>query len=191
MSIVHLMLRAQALLGELHDGAMSTERKEQALVAIDALDFIMGIGRTPGFEEYRANRAFNSPPLVIAAFKTREEAKAWLENHPDPPHHANVLVGGEYFRTVYARDINHRALLRSDTLAYYLEDMIHEGLPAPAATFATLEEATSWLNSQPEPPRQVFVTIAGEYYLAAYHYKINLRALYPVSMAADTRRSLV
>jgi ABC-type nitrate/sulfonate/bicarbonate transport system substrate-binding protein len=57
------------------------------------------------------------------------------------------------------------------------------------ATFATLEEAKRWLNSQPEPPRQVFVTVAGEYYLAAYHYKINLRALYPIPMAAGTRQA--
>jgi hypothetical protein len=189
MTIVKLMLRTQSLLGELHDGALAAEQQAQLLVAIDALEFIMDIGRSPGFEQYRADRAFRGPPLVIAAFATQEEATAWLEKHPDPPHHAHVLIAGEYFRTVYAQDLGHRALLRSDTLAYYLEDMVHEGLPAPVAAFATHDEAKAWLNTQPEPPRQVFVTIAGEYYLAAYHYKINLRALYPISMAADTKQS--
>jgi hypothetical protein len=189
MSIVNLMLRTQSMLGELHDGAMSAEQQEQFMVAIDALDFIMEIGRSPGFEQYRADRAFRSPPLVIAAFATQEEAKAWLEKHPDPPLHANVLIAGEYFRTVYFPDVGHRALLRSDALAYYLEEMVQEGLPAPVAAFATHDEAQAWLNSQPAPPRQLFVTVAGEYYLAAYHYKIKLRALYPISMAADTKQS--
>jgi hypothetical protein len=189
MTIVDLMLRTQSLLGELHDGAMSAEQQAQLMVAIDALEFIMDIGRSPGFEQYRTNRAVRSPPLVIAAFATQEEAKAWLENHLEPPHHASVLIAGEYFRTVYFQCIGHRALLRSDTLAYYLEEMIHEGLPAPVAAFATYDEANAWLNSQPEPPRQVVVTVAGEYYLATYHYKINLRVLYPVSMAAETRQA--
>jgi hypothetical protein len=62
--------------------------------------------------------------------------------------------------------------------------MIQDGLPAPVAIFNTLEEANTWLQVQPEPPRQVFLTVAGEYYLAVYHYKVKLRALYPISMAA-------
>ncbi|KFE67267.1 hypothetical protein DB31_8620 [Hyalangium minutum] len=64
--------------------------------------------------------------------------------------------------------------------------MIQDGIPAPVATFNTLEEANTWLQDQPEPPRQVFVSVAGEYYLAVYHYKVKLRALYPVSMAAKS-----
>jgi hypothetical protein len=48
----------------------------------------------------------------------------------------------------------------------------------------TQEEATEWLHSQPEPPRQVFIQIAGEAHLAVYHEKINLRAIYPLSRAA-------
>ncbi|WP_224372629.1 hypothetical protein, partial [Hyalangium versicolor] len=126
------------------------------------------------------------PPLVIAAFNTREEADAWMRDHPDPPHHANILISGEYFLTAYAADANHRALLHDPVLEFYLRDMIHEGLPAPVAVFNTLEEANTWLKSQPEPPRQVFIMIAGEYYLAVYHYKIKLRALYPISKAAKS-----
>ncbi|HEX8706549.1 MAG TPA: head protein [Myxococcaceae bacterium] len=189
MTIVNLMLRTQSLLGELHDGAMSAEQQEQLRMAMDALEFIMDIGRSPGFEQYRVDRAFKSPPLVVAAFTTHEEAKAWLEKHPDPPHHANVLIAGEYFRTVCFQDTGHRALLRSDTLAYYLADMVQEGLAAPVAAFATHDEAQAWLHGQPEPPRQVVITIAGESYLAAYHYKINLRALYPLAMAAETKQA--
>jgi hypothetical protein len=184
MTMVKLLLRTQYLLGKLSEEAASAEDKEQLLVAIDALSFIMAIGQPHGLEEYRKDRAVNGPPLVIAAFNTREEADAWMKNHPDPPHHVNVLIAGEYFLTAFIPELHHRALLHDSVLEYYLEEMIHEGLPAPVATFNTLEEANTWLNSQPEPPRQVFITISGEYYLAVYHYKVNLRALYPISMAA-------
>ena len=184
MTIVKLLLRAQFLLGNLSDAAASAEEKEQLLAAIDALSFIMAIGQSRGLEEYREDCAANGPPLVVAAFNTREEAEVWLKNHPDPPHHANVLIAGEYFLTASIPELHHRAFLHDSVLKYYLEEMIHEGLPAPVATFTTLDEANAWLNSQAEPPRQVFITVAGEYYLAVYHYKVRLRALYPISMAA-------
>jgi hypothetical protein len=184
MTVVDQLLRAQWLLGKCSEGTSSPEDKERFLVAIDAIDYLMKIGQAHGLEEYRKDCAVNGPPLAIAAFNTREEAETWMKNHPDPPHHANILIAGEYFLTAYAPDINLRAILQNPTLEFYLEEMIHGGLPPPVATFATYEEATTWLHSQPEPPRQVFITIAGEYYLAVYHYKVNLRALYPISMAA-------
>jgi hypothetical protein len=184
MTIVELLLRTQSLLGKCSEETSSTDEKKRFLVAIDALDFIMKIGRAHGLEEYRKDCAVNGPPLVIAAFNTREEAEAWMKNHPDPPDQANILIAGEYFLAAYFPDDNHRAILQNPVLEFYLEEMIHGGLPAPVATFTTYEDANTWLYSQPEPPRQVFITIAGEYYLAVYHYKVNLRALYPISMAA-------
>ncbi|ADO68926.1 hypothetical protein [Stigmatella aurantiaca] len=189
MSFTDLLLRTQALIGRLGEKAASLEEKEQLLIALDALSFISDTGRTPGFEEYHKNRSDSAPPLVIATFNTREEADAWMENHPDPPQQAHVLIAGQYFLTASIPDIHHRALLHTPVLAWYLEAMIREGLPAPAAAFHTHEEATHWLNTQAEPPRQVFITIAGEYHLAVYHYKINLRALYPISLAAKSARS--
>jgi hypothetical protein len=184
MTIVDLLLRTQSLLWKCSEESTSADEKERFLMAIDALGFIMKIGQSHGLEEYLKDRAINGPPLVIAAFNTREEAETWMKNHPDPPHQANILIAGEYFLTAYFPDVNHRAILHDPVLEYYLEEMIHGGLPAPVATFTTYEEATTWLHSQPEPPRQVFITIAGEYYLAVYHYKVGLRALYPISMAA-------
>lgn len=184
MTVVDRLLRTQWLLGKCAEGVSSPEDKEQLLMAIDALGFIMKIGQSHGLEEYLKDCAVNGPPLAIAAFNTRAEAEAWMKTHPDPPHQANILIAGEYFLTAYFPDINHRAILQNPTLEFYLEEMIHGGLPSPVATFTSYEEATAWLHSQPEPPRQVFVTIAGEYYLAVYHYKVNVRALYPISMAA-------
>jgi hypothetical protein len=184
MTIVELLLRTQSLLGQLGDEAASAEHKERLVVAADALSFIMKIGQAHGLEAYLEDCAVQGPPLVLMAFNTLGEAEFWMNNHPDPPHHANVLIAGEYFLTVYDPSTGHRAVLHDPVLAYYLEEMIHEGLPAPVAAFHTYEEATRWLYSQPEPPRQVFITVAGEYFLAVYHYKVRLRALYPISMAA-------
>lgn len=188
MRMGELMLETLELLGRLREGTPSTEEKERFLLAFEALRFISATGQIYGFEEYRKDCAVKGPPLVIATFNTRAEADAWLKNHPEPPHHANVLIGGEYFLTAYIPELNHRALLHDPVLEYYLEEMIHEGLPAPIASFNTVEEANAWLNSQPEPPRQVFITVSGAYSLAVYHYKVNLRALYPISMAAKNVR---
>ncbi len=191
MSIVELCLEVEGLLGRLREEAPSPEDQEKLLVAIDAIRFMSASGQYYDFEDYRKSLDANAPPLVNAAFDTREAAEFWLKEQPKPPASGCVLVGSEYYRVMCSRDTNIRKLIPSpSTLGYYLEEMIHDGLPAPVATFNTREEADAWLNSQAEPPRQVFITIAGEYYLAAYHYKINLRALYPISMAAKSKPEL-
>ncbi len=154
------------------------------MVAIEALWYISRTGQSYDFEDYRKSLGDNSPPLVVAAFRTREEAEAWLKNRRNAPYQGNVLVGGEYHYAMYDRERDRHYLAPIPVLEYYLEDMISDGLPAPVARFDTREEAESWLHSQPEPPRQVFITVAGEYFLAAYHYRVNIRALYPISRAA-------
>lgn len=95
-----------------------------------------------------------------------------------------VLISGEYYYVMHLPEINQRRLLPHPTLEFYLADMLSEGLPAPVATFNTREEAEAWVQKQPEPPRQVFIQIAGEYHLVAYHHRVNLRAIYPISRAA-------
>ena len=49
-------------------------------------------------------------PPAVAAFHTREEAKAWLASQAAPPAEAVIQIGGEHFLAVYYRNINHRAL---------------------------------------------------------------------------------
>jgi hypothetical protein len=93
------------------------------------------------------------------------------------------LIAGEYHGAYSFRDLKTRRLVREKTLDYYLTDMTRDGAPPPVATFSTREEAEAWLHHQPEPPRQVFLRIAGEDHLAVYHPEIDLRALYPVSRA--------
>lgn len=155
---------------------------------MDALGFISATGQSHDFADYRKSLDDKAPPLVVAAFKTRAEADHWLMTHPNPPHHANVLIGGVYHHVIYSRTDNRRYLPPTPIIEFYLEEMISGGLPEPVASFGTRKEADAWLDSQPEPPRQNFITIAGEYYLAVYHYKVNIRALYPISMAAKSEQ---
>lgn len=184
MRPVNFSLEAQELLGRLHDETQSPEEKERFIAAIDALRFIYSTGQSYDFEDYRKSIDDKAPPLVIATFNTRQEADTWLKEHTKPPDGANVLIAGEYHTVVYAPERKHRSLPPNPFLEFYLKDMIEDGLPAPVATFDTHEEARTWVDSQPEPPRQVFIQIAGEYHLVAYHHRVGLRAIYPISRAA-------
>ncbi|WNG17357.1 hypothetical protein [Cystobacter fuscus] len=47
----------------------------------------------------------------VLAFPTKEEADAWLESHPAPPHGAFVGVGELRYHVAYARELKHRKLL--------------------------------------------------------------------------------
>ena len=125
----------------------------------------------------------HAPPLVVASFETKAEADAWLENHPNPPAFADILIGGRYHDVVYERETDFRRLPWNRHLERYLAWLERVEPPVAAASFATGEEAEAWLMSQPNPSRRVWVTIAGEFYLAAYHPNINHRALHPLSSA--------
>lgn len=173
-------LELQGFLGQLWEDSPSAEEKQKLMGALDAIRFLAATGQDYDFEDYRKSLDSNAPPLVIASFGSYEEAEAWLKNHPNPPRTAQVLIAGEYHRVVCSRENDLRRLLRASTLEYYLEEMKRDGLPAPVASFKTREEADAWLNSSSEPPQQVVVTIAGEPFLAVYHYRVNLRALYPL-----------
>jgi len=184
MSTRNLSLETQQFLGRLSAECQTSDEKEKLQFALDALTFIYETGQTYEFKDYRASLAINAPPLVIASFKTRDEATAWLSAHPSPPHHANILIAGMYHYVMYSRDRDDRSIVSAEsTLSYYLGDMIRDGVPPPGATFSTRQEAEVWVHDQPEPPRQIFIQIAGETYLVAYHEKIDLRAIYPISIA--------
>ncbi|MFP2909549.1 head protein [Pyxidicoccus sp. 3LFB2] len=176
--------RVLNLLGRLLEETPSAEDKERLETAMAALDFILRTGQSHDFEVFRESIKDNAPPLVIAAFDTKESAETWMRNHPNPPTGAEILIAGEYHYANCSPDLKRRYLPAARSLEYYLRAMIDDGLPAPVATFDTLEEARAWVDSQPEPPRQVVIVIAGEPHLVAYHHRIHLRAIYPLSRAA-------
>lgn len=179
-------VEARELLGRLYEETQSPEEKEKLQLAMDAFEFIFETGQKLDFGEYCQSLDINAPPLAIASFNTREEAMAWLNAHPNPPDGANVLIAGEYHGIAWFKEQGYRRLPPRPVLSFWLEDMARKGFPAPVATFNTLEEAKAWVDSQPEPPKQVFIQVAGEDYIVAYHYRLNLRALYPMSLAAKS-----
>lgn len=189
MTIGKSMLDTLEVLGRLAEETSSPEEKERLRLASEAVGYISDLGKRWDFADYCDYAAAKGPPLVIAAFNTREEADTWLHSQTEPLDQANILVAGEYFLTHYNPSNGSRWLKRDHMLKWYLAYMIQDGIPAPVATFDTREEAQSWLDSQPQPPRQVYIQIAGGAYLVVYHYKVKLRAMYPVSMAAKPPHS--
>lgn len=178
------LLEVQEVLGRLLEESDSPEEKEKLNTAMDVFEFIFETGQAEAVDDYRQSLDVRAPPLVSASFATRNEAMAWLLAHPAPLNGAKVLVGGEYFNVVHFRDKDLRYLPPSPVLEFYLQDLEQEGLPPPVATFDTVEQARAWVDRQPEPPRQVLILINGEPHLVAYHYRVDVRAIYPMSLAA-------
>jgi hypothetical protein len=171
------------LLGLIHEKTESAEEKELLLTAADALQFISTTGQQYDFEDYRQELRTEGPEMVLASFATREEAEAWLKNHPKPPRTAAVLIADEYHSVYYWRDINLRKINSSPTLEFYLEEMMKDGRPPPpVASFDTREQARAWFYSLPERPSQIVIQLGGEPYLAAYHRNIDHLAFHPFSL---------
>jgi hypothetical protein len=182
MDIGKLILEAMNLLGLIHLKTQSPEEKELLLTAADALRFIHTTGQQYEFEDYRQDLRTEGPEMVIAAFATREEAEAWLENHPKPPHMALVLIADEYHTVYHWRDRNLRRMPSTPTLEFHLEEMTRDGLPPPVATFNTREEAKAWFYNLTERPTQAVIQLGGEPYLVAYHRNIDHLAFHPFSL---------
>jgi hypothetical protein len=183
MEIGKLIFEAINLLGLIHEKTQSPEEKELLLAAAEALRFINTTGQQYEFADYREDLGTEGPAQVIAAFATHQEAEAWLNNHPRPPHSAFVLIADEYHTVYYWRDRNLRRMPSTPAVEYHLEEMMRDGLPPPpVATFNTREEAKAWFYSLPERPSQAVIQLGGEPYLAAYHRNIDHLAFHPFSL---------
>ena len=170
------------LFARLRDEPASVEEREQLQVILDALHFISSTGQLHAFEEYLEHVEAGGPPYVVAAFATKEEAEAWLEQLPYPPDSANILIGNTYHDVVHDPVAHVLRLPRSRALEYYLSGLKKEEPPSAVASFGSLEEATVWLQSLSEPANWAWVLIAGKFYLAAYYRNIHHRTLYPLTM---------
>lgn len=96
--------QAHAVLGS------SLEDLEGLHSAALALHFIHEAGCAREFAHFLAHLDEPLPPL--RTFATREEAEAWLSNHPSPPHGALVRVGKEVLTVGYQRERDQRMLVR-------------------------------------------------------------------------------
>ncbi|HYO57570.1 head protein [Archangium sp.] len=182
MTILDRIIEAQELLGKNRENSQSPEEKELFLLASDALWFIWANGQSDELEGYRKDVEAKAPERVIASFKTRDEADAWLKDNPNPPNLTLVLIADEYHVVIYSRERNRRVLVPDPALEHHIEEMTRSGLPPAVATFDTRDEADAWFNSQAEPPAQTVIQIGGEHYLAVYYRNINHRAMFPFSI---------
>lgn len=172
MNIHELILEVQGLLGRTLRSAQSPEERELFRVASAALMFISETGTVHSFEDYLQFRR-DAPPLAVAAFKTREEADAWLRQHPEPPHGAFVLIADDYHIVMHVREMNHRQIFPHSILEGYLEQLQQEAPPTTMPSFETREGAEAWLKGKTEPLQRVFMMIAGRCQVALYHRNLN------------------
>ncbi|HSP78360.1 MAG TPA: head protein [Myxococcaceae bacterium] len=184
MSRRELSVEVMDLLARFRADSQSPREQELLAVAINAFLFISSTGQSYAFEDFLHYLESSEPPPVVAAFDTREEAESWLHEHSSPPDSALVLISDQYHLVVYNRETNLRRLIpHSAAIEYHLGYLKQGGLPPPVASFETRAEAEAWLESQPEPPRQAVIRIAGEDHLAVHHRSVNRRAIYPFSQA--------
>jgi hypothetical protein len=177
------ILEAMNLLGLIHEKTESAEEKELLLTAADALWFIDITGQQYEFDDYRQEFRTEGPEMVIASFATREEAEAWLKNHPRPPYMANVLIADQYHDVMYDRDSNFRKLRPTYSIEYHFEEMMKDGRPPPpVASFDTREQARAWFYGLSERPSEAVIQLGGEPYLMAYHRNIDHLAFHPFSL---------
>jgi hypothetical protein len=171
------------LLGLIHEKTESAEEKELLLTAAEALRFIITTGQQYELDDYRQELKTEGPLMVVASFAMREEAEAWLKNHPRPPYLAHVLIADQYHVVMYDRDSNFRKLVSTHSIEYHFEEMMKDGHPPPpVASFDTREQARAWFYSLTERPSQAVIHLAGEPYLMAYHRNIDHLAFHPFSL---------
>ncbi len=116
MSSHELPMRIMDLLARLRANTSSEEERELLAAAIDAILFITSTGQRYAYLDYLKQRDSNALPPVVASFETREEAEAWLKNHPSPPDGTHVLIAGKYHHVIYSREMNLRRFIPAPSL---------------------------------------------------------------------------
>lgn len=177
--------RTERFFRQLLDDPLAAEEKVPIKVILDALSFISTTRQHAAFADFIESVETNAPPYVLASFATRDEAEAWLKNHPSPPCSGDILIDDSYHHVVYERETNFRRLPWNRDLQHYLGWLKQAEPPVTDVSFATRQEAEDWLKAQPRPARRTWVRIAGEFYLAAYYPNIQHRALFPLSLVAS------
>ncbi|MBZ4422442.1 hypothetical protein [Myxococcus sp. RHSTA-1-4] len=183
-----LLGRTERFFQALLDAPHASGEQASLQLIIEALRFISATRQHESFSDFVEHVATHAPPFIVAAFETRQEAEAWLENHANPPDSARILVGDTYHDVVYDRDTGFRRLPWNRDLHHYLAWLKQVEPPVATASFSTRQEAEEWLTKQPHPARRTWVLIAGELHLAAYYPNINHRALFPLSISEGERK---
>ncbi|MFY0565787.1 hypothetical protein ACN28E_18345 [Archangium lansingense] len=153
--------------------------KQHVLVLIALLDFITDTGQLADVENF-FNHQLEYAPVAIAHFASHEEAETWLKGLTQPPSPARILIGDEYHQFWYMREDGTRGMYRDHAIEPALEALVARGIPPQVPSFTQRVEAESWLMSHPAAP-YAFVAIAGEYYFAVHHWRLNRHSLHHVA----------
>jgi hypothetical protein len=183
-----LMDKTSRFFEQLRDSSDSREEADQSQAIIEAIRYIDSTGQQEAFAAFREYVEADAPPFVVASFDNREEAEAWLANHPHPPDPANVLIADAYHDVVHDRETDLRQLPRNRALEWYLAELERKEPPVAVASFETRQEAEAWLKSQAEPVRRAWVQVGGKLHLSVYYPNIRHRALYPLAMARTSKQ---
>ncbi|KFA92067.1 hypothetical protein Q664_17260 [Archangium violaceum Cb vi76] len=151
------------------------------LLLIHQVNFVADTGQLDTCEDYINNR-LDYAPLAIAHFATRDEAEAWLKGTAEPPSPSFILIGDEYYQAVYTREDNARFIYRDYIIEPYIGELTAGGIPTTPPSFGTRAEAEAWLKDHPASPFD-FVSIAGEYYFAVHHKRLQRHTLHHVASA--------
>jgi hypothetical protein len=157
------------------------EQKQHVLLLISLLNFIADTGQLDAVEDFFIHQ-LEYAPVAIAHFTNHEEAEAWLRGTAALPSPAYILIGDEYHQFWYRREDNTRGMYRDYPIESELETLTARGIPPQAPSFATRADAEEWLMNHPANP-YAFVSIAGEYYFAVYHRRLQRHSLHHVASA--------
>lgn len=155
------------------------EPKQSITVLVHLANFIFDTGQGSSFEDHVHHR-LEYAPLAIAHFATFQEAERWLMLSAEPPSPVYILVGDDYYMSVYSREDNVRSLYRDFVIEPYIQELTAKGLPSTVPSFETRSQAEAWLEGHPAAPFG-FISIAGELHFAAHHGKLRRHTLHPVA----------
>jgi hypothetical protein len=174
--------KTESFFRKLLDDPPAVEELAQIQFILKALQFISSTRQHEAFADFIESVEADAPPWIVASFETRQEAEEWLKSHPSPPL-AAILVGDSYHDVAYDRATGFRRLPANRHIHHYLAWLKRVDPPVAHASFATRGEAEAWLKNQPNPARRMWVSIAGEFYLAVYYPNIHHRVLFPLSLS--------
>ncbi len=173
--------RAAELLLKTLDEATGPADRQHVLVLIALLDFIADTGQLADAEDFFRHQ-LEYAPVAIEHFATHEEAEAWLKGLAQPPSPARILIGDDYHQFWYMREDGTRGMYRDHAIEPALETLVARGIPPQVPSFTQRVEAEAWLMHHPAAP-YAFVAIAGEYYFAVHHWRLNRHSLHHVASA--------
>jgi hypothetical protein len=178
-----LLSDPQEIIGRHWSKHPSPERVALLGLARDALDFLLATGQRYRFEDFRKGPMDAASPRVVAA--PLQEAHAGLKERLDRTQDFFTKLREEpesvedRERIQVILDALHfiSATGQYSPFAEYLEHVEAGGPPYVVASFATREEAETWLKEHPNPPDSASVLIENAYYSVLYDRDTNTRHL--------------